>query len=210
MPSRFATRGTLCPNGTSMNTERSHRSTSSSRWRNNPSTTRTPSRGRETADASAWRSYESSQKPSEESRPSRCQPSGHRPPRQRGRQPQLALPARQSWEDCLSDSRSRVPRRGDSAMVSCRTRPEPWCRLPLGRAGVRRQSWIVAADAEIASAGRLLNHSDIQIGEVCDMDGGPVLVTRAQRGSGRRRRCVVRRRVGWECPHRRHRRCQAR
>ena len=69
-------------------------------------------------------------------------------------------------------------------MVSSRTRPEPWYRLTLGRAGVRRQSRIVAADAEIASAGRLLNHSDIHIGEVCDMDGGPVLVTRANEDQG--------------------------
>lgn len=43
---------------------------------------------------------------------------------------------------------------------------------------------IVAADAEIASAGRLLNHRDIQIGEVCDMDRGPVLVTRTDEDQG--------------------------
>ncbi|MBC7592994.1 MAG: hypothetical protein H7288_03490 [Kineosporiaceae bacterium] len=43
---------------------------------------------------------------------------------------------------------------------------------------------IVAADAEIAFAGRLLEDSEIRIGEVCDMDRGPVLATRANEHQG--------------------------
>ena len=43
---------------------------------------------------------------------------------------------------------------------------------------------IGAADAEIASAGRLLNHRDIQVGQVINMDRGPVLVTRTDEDEG--------------------------